>query len=361
MQMLAVLPLLIALTAGWAGEDPDSIAGEAAPAHIADLLVEEATAERLTPFFTGKPSVIAASAHGVAAIETSAGRAILWAATPRSGPICFVVEFGANGGTRADPKCGPRLSTGVPMVTNLIRPVVAARELVLVVGWTHESVTSVVMRTPGGEESDLPLSERFFIAEVPAEHVPKKDLRKGETHDVIARDGTGADLERWPVAGVPRPLFFNPRVTGPKRTVIDTTDSRGRRLRLSLIPIEGNEMCVERKTGNGTSGGCGPKLSVDQGIQVHPTLMGSMVFVSGSVGPEVAKLELHHQDGFVLELPIVERFVLHDIPRERFEDGKRPNLLVGMNRAGVEVAREKVGQRVFRSDSAIWSGRDVGP
>jgi hypothetical protein len=180
MQRLAVLPLLIALTAGCAGEDPDSIAGEAAPAHVADLLIEEATAERLTPFFTGKPSVIADSAHGVAAIDTSAGRAILWATTPRSGPICYLVEFEASGGTRADPNCGPLLSTGVPMVTNLTRPVVAGRELVLVVGWTHESVTSVVLRTPEGEDSDLPLSERFFMAEVAAERVPKKDFRKGD-------------------------------------------------------------------------------------------------------------------------------------------------------------------------------------
>jgi hypothetical protein len=359
MQKLAVLPLLIALAAGCAGEDPDSIGSEAAPAHVADRLVEEATAERLTPFFTGKPNAIADSVHAVAVIETSAGRATLWAATPQSGPICYLVEFEADGATQTKPRCGTRLSTGVPMVTNLSRPIVAGRELVIVVGWTHESVKSVVLRTPEGEESKLALSERFFIAEVPAERVPREDFRKIQIYDVIARDGAGADLERWPVAGVPRPLFFNPRVTGPKRTVIDTTDSRGRELRLSIIPIEGNETCVERKTANGTSGGCGRKLWVDQGIQVHPTLMGSMVLVSGSVGPEVATLELHHQDGFAVELPITERFVLHDIPRERFEDGKRPSVLVARNRAGAEVGREKVSQRMF--DGALRLGRDTSP
>jgi hypothetical protein len=86
-----------------------------------------------------------------------------------------------------------------------------------------------------------------------------------------------------------------------------------------------------------------------------------MVHISGSVGPEVAKLELHHQDGYVVELPLVERFVLHDVPRARFEDGKRPILLVARNRDGEEVAREKVGQAVFGPNSAIWSGRDVSP
>jgi hypothetical protein len=57
----------------------------------------------------------------------------------------------------------------------------------------------------------------------------------------------------------------------------------------------------------------------------------------------------------------VERFVLHDIPRARFEDGKRPILLVARDRNGAEVAREKVGQSPFPPNSAIWSGGDVAP
>jgi hypothetical protein len=81
--------------------------------------------------------------------------------------------------------------------------------------------------------------------------------------------------------------------------------------------------------------------------------------VSGSVGPEVAKLELHHQDGYFVELPIVERFVLHGVPRARFEEGKRPNLLVARDRNGVEIAREKIGQRAFWPDTR--SGPDVSP
>jgi hypothetical protein len=52
---------------------------------------------------------------------------------------------------------------------------------------------------------------------------------------------------------------------------------------------------------------------------------------------------------------------LHGVPRARFEEGKRPNMLVAWNRDGVEVAREKLGQRVFGPDSAIWSGPDVSP
>lgn len=364
MRRFAVLPLLVALTAGCAGEDPDFVAGEPPPVPVAERLVEEGTAERLTPFFTGKPNVIAESAHGVAAIETSAERAILWAATPEPGPICYFVEFEAlttaHGKPQGEAKCGTRLSTGVPMWVDLKRPVVSGEELVIVVGWVHESVGSVVLRSPEGDESELPLSERFFMADLRADRVPK-DFREGETYLVIARDRGGAELQRWPVAGVPRPHFFNPKVTGAKRTVIETTDSRGRPMRLSLIPIENNETCVERETALGTSMSCGPQPVVNEGIQVHPTLMGSMVFVSGSVGPEVAKLELHHQDGYVLGLPLAERFVLYDIPSARFEEGKRPIMLVARNRDGVEVAREEIGQRVFVMQTAAGRGDVVDP
>jgi hypothetical protein len=78
-------------------------------------------------------------------------------------------------------------------------------------------------------------------------------------------------------------------------------------------------------------------------------------------GARVTKLELHHQDGYVPELPIVERFVLHGIPRARFEEAKRPILLVARRRDGAEVAREKVGPTAFGPKSAIWSDGDVAP
>jgi hypothetical protein len=111
----------------------------------------------------------------------------------------------------------------------------------------------------------------------------------------------------------------------------------------------------------GTSIGCGQKLWVEEGIQVHPALRESMVFVWGSVGPEVTKLELHHQDGYMLELPIAERFVLHDIPRARFEEGKRPALLIARGRDGAEVAREKISQRLFEMLAASGQGDLVDP
>jgi hypothetical protein len=344
----------------------DFIAGEPAPPDVTKLLVEEGTAERIVPLFQGKPNVIAEAAHGVAAIETRHGRAILWTAPTKGGPICYFLEFERLSEKRGTPQgesnCGSHLSTGAPMIFVLHRAMIDGSELAMVVGWTHQSVESVFLRSPEGVERELELSERFFIAEVPANRVPT-DSRDGKPYDVVAKAGGGAELERISITEFFAEAFSmrTSKLAGPKRTVIETTDSRGRPMQLSLIPIEGGKTCVELKTRNGTGTGCGPPPRTDEGIQVHPTLAGSMVYVSGSVGPEVAKLELHHQDGYVVELPIVERFVLHDIPRARFEDGKRPILLIARGRDGDEVAREKVGQTAFGPNSAIWSGEDVGP
>jgi hypothetical protein len=343
----------------------DFVAGEPAPPDVTKLLVEEGAAERIAPLFAGKRNVVAEEAHGVAALETPAGRVFLWTAPTIDGPICYFVEFERlserAGAPRGEGHCGPHLSAGAPMIFVLHRATIDGRELAIVVGWAHESVESVVLRSPEGVERELEVSEGFFIADVPADGVPK-DSRDGKPYTLVAKAGGGAELERIGVTEFAGSLrMHSAKLAGPRRTVIETTDSRGRPMELSLIPIEGGKTCVRLETRNGMSTSCGAPVRTDEGIQVHPTLMGSMVFVSGSVGPEVAKLELHHQDGYVLELPIVERFVLHDIPRARFEDGERPILLVARNRDGAEVARKEVGQTAFGPNSAIWSGGDVGP
>jgi hypothetical protein len=68
-----------------------------------------------------------------------------------------------------------------------------------------------------------------------------------------------------------------------------------------------------------------------------------------------------YQDGEETEVPVVERFVLYDIPRAHFSDGARPVLLIGRNSEGAEVARQRIGQGVFGPKSSIWLPGDVSP
>jgi hypothetical protein len=346
----------------------DFIAGEPPPPSVTRLIVEESTAERIGPMFAAP--AIAQAAHGVAALETSRGRVLLWAAPTKGNAVCYFVEFERlseqSGSPQGDANCGYRPppttpAPTVPVLFVLHRATIDRSELAILVGWTNESIESVSLRSPEGEAQELPLFENFFIAEIPSSRVPN-DSQDGKPYELVATDLAGTELRSAGITEFSGSIWRSRgKVTGPKRTVIDSTDSRGRPMRLSLIPIEGGEMCVEHTTQNGTSGSCGPAPRVREGIQVHPVLIESMVYVSGSVGPEVAKLELHHQDGYVLQLPLVERFVFYDIPRDRFEDGRRPILLVARNRDGVEVAREKIGQRVFVEQTAAGRGDVVDP
>jgi hypothetical protein len=364
---------LAAVTAASALALYDFIAGDPAPPDVTRLIVEEGTAERIGPIFSGNPDALAKAAHGVAALETSEGRVLLWAAPTRGNAICYFVEFERLSERRGSPQgetncvyrpLATEPSPTVPVFYVLHRATIEGTELAILVGWTNESVQSLALRSPNGDERELALFENFFIAAIPPEHVPR-DSRDGEPFEVVAKDRAGTELRPIPITEQFGSLFLgsrgSPKVVGARRIVTDTTDSLGRTLRLSVIPIEGGQRCIEVKTASGTSTGCGPRLWTDEGIQVHPTLMESMVFLKGSVGPEVEKLELHHQDGTVVELPIVERLVLHDIPRARFEDGKRPILLVARDRHGAEVAREKVSQRSFVLQSALGHGDLVDP
>ncbi len=134
-------------------------------------------------------------------------------------------------------------------------------------------------------------------------------------------------------------------------------------MRLALQPLENGDTCVIVETAGGRSSGCGDpeRQRAQEGIRVHPVLQGSMVYLHGSVGPEVETLTLRYQDGHGEQLPVVERFVLHDIGPDRFQDGKRPILLVARDGDGAEVARQRVGQRAFGPDTSIWSETEVSP
>jgi hypothetical protein len=366
--VVAVSLALAAVLAASAFALYDFMAGDPAPEDVTRLIVEEGTAERIGPIFTGNPAVLRQSAHGVAALRSIRGRVLLWAASTEGNAICYFVEFEAlskrRGSPQGDANCAYRPTRTAPAGTMpvffvLHRAEIAGSPLAILVGWTGEGVESVSLRSPEGEERELDLFESFFLAEIPVDRIPQ-DSQGGEAYEVTATDRAGNKMRPAPVTEFTGSIWRSRgKVTGPRRTIIRSTDSWGRPMQLSLIPTEDNEICVEYKTRNGTSGGCGSELLVEEGIQVHPTLMGSLIFLNGSVGPEVATLELHHEDGHVLELPIVDRFVFHGIPRARFEDGKRPNLLVARDAAGAEVAREKVSQRLF--DGALRLGRDVGP
>jgi hypothetical protein len=257
MRRFAVLPLLAALTVGRGGEDPDFDVGEPAPPSVTRLIVEEGTAERLGPLLFGKPDAIEQAAHGVAALETSKGRVLLWTAPGAGNAICYFVEFERlserSGSPQGEANCGHRpIPTTpvrtVPILLVLHRATIDRSDLAILVGLTHESVKSVALRSPEGDEHELALFENLFIAEIPADRVPK-DLREGKAYEVVAKDRAGTELPPLAVTEFASWREKFPKVTGPKRTVIDTTDSAADRCGSRSSPSRAARRASRRSPG----------------------------------------------------------------------------------------------------------------
>ncbi len=335
------------------------IAGKPAPPPIAARLTDEALAERITPLFADVSNVRTEDAHGVVAIETQGGPVALWTVPTRDGPICYLVEFvrlsEREGRPHGDSRCMPHPSPNAPIVWTSTNEQVDGQALHILAGPVDAVVASVWLRSPDGDLRRVAQAEGFFLLALP-------DLSEGDR--LIVRDAAGRDLQTLEITPRVAGMFdaHDTKVSGPPRTVIETTDSRGRPLRLLLQPGEDGKTClIIEATGRGST--CLPddKLRAPSGIAVYPTLEGSIIYLSGSVGPEVSQLALRYENGEQVEVPIVERFVLYDIARAHFNDGARPIELIGRNSEGVEVARQKVDQDVFGPKSSIWLPGDVSP
>jgi hypothetical protein len=339
------------------GRLTDLVAGKDAPDPIEQRLVDEATAKRIIPLFADEPSVDAEAAHGVMAIDTAIGPAALWTVPTQDGPICSFVEFVSRSEAEGQPvgksRCGPQPSPTLAVDWWRVRGTAGGRTVTLVAGFVDAQVSSISIEAPGVQRS-ADVAERFFLADV-------SDLR-GE-FDVVGRDVSGGELGRRTVNDFTAGFqdAFSLKQTGPARTVISTRDHKGRPLKLTLRPAEGGLVCHSIGSGAGRSGSCvaPEKLRVEEGISVHPTLAGSIVYLQGSVGPEVKTLTLEYEDASVVELPIVERFVLFSIARGNFFEGAQPRLLVARDAEGREVVRSPVNQRVFGPKSSIWLPGDV--
>jgi hypothetical protein len=340
------------------GRLTDLVAGKDAPDPIEQRLVDEATAQRIIPLFAGEPAVDAEAAHGVMAIETALGPVALWTVPTHDGPICAFVETVARSDSEGRPagksRCGPHPSPTGPIDWWRVRDAVRGRTVTLVAGVVHESAASLSIEAPGEAARRLELAERFFLADV---------SNLSDEFDLVARDAASRELGRRTVSDFTAGFqeLFSLKVTGASRTVISTRDHKGRPLKLTLRPAEGGLVCLSIGSGSGRAGSCVPpeQLRVEEGMSVHPTLAGSIVYLNGSVGSEVETLTLEYEDGSVVEVPIVERFVLFSVARENFFEGAQPRLLVAKDAEGREVARSPVGQRVFGPKSAIWLPGDV--
>lgn len=306
---------------------------------------------RVGPGIRGQETKLAAF------LDASTGPVYLWVAPSERGECLFMQIVGTE---RPDGK--PNLSGGCGRGTRLIDWGLSAtrvrdgRLLALLSGSVGTDVERLELRSEGATVN-VPLQGRHFLVELsgggagPSPEIPPLEL--------IAYDATGQELARQKS----RPAFNAPGrapgqlerprpidLTGQRPLVEITTRRTGKPIQLYLldhVADRGGQRCQVLVTPGGTSSGCGGRALKPTEVSVHPNQIGTspdgMLLLWGEVGSEIARLELHFEDGRIEQLPLAKRFALYQVDPADFAAGRRPLRLVGRDRSGTAVGERKLG------------------
>jgi hypothetical protein len=69
---------------------------------------------------------------------------------------------------------------------------------------------------------------------------------------------------------------------------------------------------------------------------------GGILLLVGPVGSDIAKLEVHYQDGRVANVPLSEGWALYEVENRDYVEGRRPEILAGRDASGREIASERL-------------------
>jgi hypothetical protein len=313
----------------------DFVAGEPAPPPVQDLFDLQSRRKAVVPWLAQDPRyhAIASKAEGVLAIETSVGPVYLWVAPTVGGGECHILDIAALPTLGGGLGCSPQLVRYDYVPRSGIRGTrVGDRYLRLLEGRVAPDVASVEVRFTNGEKATIPTAKGFFLRELTGDEEPKL---------LIARDEDGRELGRhWHR----RPLLVGPaqmpKPTGPYRTLISIETSWGYPMTFSVAPGENGTVCTETRYRGMRAGSCGSPRVDDDAIRVGLGVWNEnedgkpLVKLEGSVGRSIERLELRYRDGGRVEIPIVEGYVLFELPKDRV-----PRMLVGFDAGGSIVAR----------------------
>ena len=310
----------------------------AAPAPAPRVIDLEARRAAAVAAFRQQPEsrAVASKARRALAIPTSVGSVNVWVAPTRGGGDCYLLDVEAVPVAGAGAACTPR-----PASDYVVRPwqsetQVGGESLRLFAARVTPAVASLLVRFADGTSEQLRPAAGFALREL---------RRDEEPVAVVARDASGAELRR---RRMPGPRSFRRDLAfpvGPYRRVIGIETSAGFPLTFAVAAGTNGSVC-ERTTYRGAqSWSCGPgpaRLEADA-ISVHRALWNeghdatAIALLQGAVGRSISRLEAWSPDGSVERIPIVEQYVLHELPRRR-----TPAVLVGLDAEGHLVARRSL-------------------
>lgn len=284
----------------------------------------------IVPLFERQPEsrAIASEARGVLAIETSVGPVSLWVAPTRGGGECFLIDIEALPTDSAGAACTYR-PVRLQHVSRVgqSETAVGGRFLRLIRGRVTAAVETVEIRFADGRRDEVQPAGGFFLHELRGDEEPVA---------VIAHDRGGSVLQRQPMPG---PRSFRRDLAFPTaayRDVIELETSAGFPITFGVAPGTNGSVCERTIYRRRQAWGCGPgapRLHASA-ISVDRAVWPGVVLLQGSVGRKISRLEVWYEDGNAAQVPVVEQYVLFEVPR-----GRVPKLLVGLDANGGIAAR----------------------
>jgi hypothetical protein len=132
-----------------------------------------------------------------------------------------------------------------------------------------------------------------------------------------------------------------------EREVVGIRLERGKRASIRVAPNRGGGRCawtyIQGQLRTFGCRGVDDRLPFDLiTTNFHPGGPGYPFVYGGELAPEVGGIEMRFRDGTRERLPIVDGFVLHEVPRSRTGPGRRPVSVTTFDRAGRPLVRDEL-------------------
>jgi hypothetical protein len=111
-------------------------------------------------------------------------------------------------------------------------------------------------------------------------------------------------------------------------------------------PSDGNYCQTVRSDRTPTNSSC--SVTAPKSSEIGVSAMnfggapGGILLLVGPVGSEINSLEVHYQDERVDIIPLHEGWALYEVATTDYQQGRRPQMLIGRDSSGHEVAAERL-------------------
>jgi hypothetical protein len=308
----------------------------------------------------GHANVVASETRKLHEIEVSTGElATIWVAPTHGGGLCIAIFLGGlpagSPGCQATQTLDPR--AGALVAWTLQRHDPAGRVAVaLLWGRTSDAVRRVELRYPDGTRVDVPLVKGFYLRELE---------REGQRPTlVLAFDAGDQEIGRRTVPGA---LSIHEDPSFEELYERARLVARSMNVTVVVTAARPGESCPERWLLVAAAGGdlaaecLGPlhhpawaRLNTpgrfDEQKRQWTT---DFAYVLGGVDPPGKRVELRFEDGTSTRLRLRQGFFLWEVPRDRWQDDRRPKEIVVFDSAGREVARRDIDTRMLDGPQPI--------